>query len=285
MAVLTGRSYDKEYIEQLEWLIESGSWDTTPRTKYEDGIIAYSKRGFDYTIRIPVGVIPILYSKRLYFKDAVTELLWIWQKRSNVVSVLQEMGSKVWDQWSVGDGTIGETYGYALAKHVDDTGLNQVDHLIHQLKNNPDSRRHITTLWDVERGHKMALKPCVYETQWVVLDGKLNLKVISRSTDSALGEPYNIWQYWVLLQLIAHETGLNPGEMTFSMAIPHFYDRHEVELIKQIQYYKAHIEGKDNTVDVEMNLEKGFYGFTADDIKVVGYKEKELPKRKFDIAV
>lgn len=186
MVVLTGRSYDKEYIEQLEWLIETGSWDTAPRTKYEDGITAYSKRGFDYTIRIPVGVIPILYSKRLYFKDAVTELLWIWQKRSNVVSVLQEMGSKVWDQWSVGDGTIGETYGYALAKHVDDTGLNQVDHLIHQLKNNPDSRRHITTLWDVERGHKMALKPCVYETQWVVLDGKLNLKVISRSTDSAL---------------------------------------------------------------------------------------------------
>lgn len=186
MVKLKGRSYDKEYIEQVEWLNNQGVWDNSPRTVYADGETAYSKRGFDYTIRIPQGVIPVLLSKRLYFKDAVKELLWIWQQRSNVVKDLQDVGSKVWDEWSVGDGTIGETYGKALAKEVDDTGINQVDNLIKQLKEDPDSRRHLTTLWDVEKGHKMALKPCVYETQWVVIDGKLNVKVISRSTDSAL---------------------------------------------------------------------------------------------------
>lgn len=286
MVKIEGRSYDKEYIEQLEWLNENGVWDENPRTVYEDGNTAYSKRGFDYTIRIPQSVVPVLYSKRLYFKDAVKEMLWIWQKRSNVVKDLQDMGSKVWDSWSVGDGTIGETYGKSLSKEVDDTGLNQVDNLIKQLKEDPDSRRHLTTLWDVEKGHKMALKPCVYETQWVVLEGVLNLKVIARSTDSLIGEPYNAVQYWVLLQLIANETGLVPGEMTFSMAIPHYYDRHEEGLLEQIKYYKENKDSIDNElVEVDIDLTKGFYGFTADDIKVVGYKDKDLPKRRFEIAI
>lgn len=186
MVKIKGRSYDKEYIEQVEWLNNQGVWDNSPRTVYADGETAYSKRGFDYTIRIPQGVIPVLLSKRLYFKDAVKELLWIWQQRSNVVKDLQDVGSKVWDEWSVGDGTIGNAYGAQLAREVDDTGMNQVDNLIHKLKTDRDSRRHIVTLWDISSGHEMALKPCVYETQWVVLDNELYLKVISRSTDSAL---------------------------------------------------------------------------------------------------
>lgn len=285
--VIKGRSYDKEYINQLEWLKEKGVWDKNPRTVYEDGNKAYSKRGFDHTILINKGTIPVMFSKRLYFKDAVKELLWIWQQRSNKVSDLQEMGSKVWNEWEKEDGTIGNAYGAQLAREVDDTGMNQVDNLIHKLKTDRDSRRHIVTLWDISSGHEMALKPCVYETQWVVLDNELYLKVISRSTDSSLGEPYNIFQYWVLLQLIAHETGLEPGGLAFSMAIPHYYDRHETEIERQIEYYNKNKDRIDNEeVVVGIDLSKGFYGFTADDIKIKDYAQRDdIPKRKFEIAI
>lgn len=287
MVTIKGKSYDKKYINQLENILEKGVWDDNPRTVYADGEKAYSKRVFDTTIRIEKGEVPVLLSKRLYFKDAVKELLWIWQKRSNSVKVLQGMGCNVWNSWADDKGEIGSAYGFQMAREVDDTGLNQVDNLIDKLKNDRDSRRHLVTLWDISRGHEMELKPCVYETQWVVLGNELNLKVISRSTDTTLGKPYNVWQYWVLLQIIASEVGLEPGEMTFSMAIPHYYDRHEEEVKKQIEYYYENEERIENEeIVVDIDLSKGFYNFTANDINVKGYKDREdLPKRKFEIAI
>lgn len=284
MVIIKGRGYDKDYIRVGERILEEGIQDTNPRTVYADGNKAFSKRIFSDEIVIKKGQVPLLFSKKVFYKDAVRELLWIWQKRSNDVKVLQDMGCNVWNNWAKEDGTILKAYGYQLNRKVDDTGLNQVDNLIKNLKEDPDSRRHITTLWDISSGHEMALKPCVYETQWVVLGNQLNLKVLSRSTDTTIGGPYNIWQYWVLLHLIANEVGLEVGDMVFSMAIPHIYDRHENEFGKQIiDYYENQDRYDNQEVEVEIDLSKGFYGFTADDIKVKGYKD--TIRRNFEIAI
>lgn len=181
-----GRSYDKEYIELCKRILDEGVKDINPRPVYSDGSPAYSYGVFEHEIRLSKDVVPLLFSKKVGLKHAIEEMLWIWRDRSNVVKDLQDKGIRIWDEWELEDGTIGKCYGYQLARKVDNSGLNQVDNLIKNLKEDPESRRHITTLWDISSGHEMALKPCVYETQWVVLNNQLNLKVMIRSNDIAL---------------------------------------------------------------------------------------------------
>ena len=282
----TGKSYDRQYIKLVERVLEEGVRDENPRTVYEDGETAYSYRVFGHSFTLRPTDIPLLLTKRVGLKDSVIELVeWMWQLRSNDVGILQELGCNVWNQWQDENGTIGEAYGFMLNKKVDGTDRNQVDNLIHNLKNNPDSRRHIVSLWGIENGHKMELKPCVYESQWVVLDGYLHVAVNSRSTDVALGLPYNIAQYWVLHKLIANEVGLKAGYMKFNMSIPHIYDRHIEELKAQVNHYyffKDEISTKPLSIDLDMT--NGFYGFSHRDINYDEYKKMKLPKRRFEVA-
>lgn len=184
--IFSGTSYDEKYLKLCQTILDEGHYDLNPRPKYEDGQPAHAKSIFNYEFKIGENEIPILFSKQLYFRQAVEEMLWIWQKRSTTVKDLQDKKVHIWDEWEQSDGTIGKAYGYQLRKEVDDSGLNQVDNLIQNLKKDPESRRHIVTLWNINEGHEMALKPCVYETQWVVLNNKLHLKVLIRSNDIAL---------------------------------------------------------------------------------------------------
>lgn len=182
----TGISYDKQYIELCERILNEGVKDNQPRPHYEDGTPAHAYSVFNHEIKINKNQVPVLFSKKVYLKKAIEEILWIWQQKSNKVSDLQKLNNHIWDEWKQKDGTIGKAYGYQLRKKVDNTNLNQVDNLIHKLKTDPESRRHIVTLWNIEDGHEMALKPCVYETQWVVMNNELHLKVLIRSNDIAL---------------------------------------------------------------------------------------------------
>lgn len=277
--VFKGRTYDKEYFRLIERLLDSGVKDDAPRPVYADGTPAHSYRAFNDSITIKPGMLPLLESKQVYYRDAVRELLWMWQKQSNNVQELRDMGSKIWNEWELEDGTIGKTYGYQLGKKVDGTDMNQVEHLIDQLKHNKDSRRHITTMWSVEEGHEMALKPCVYTTQWVVLGDVLHVHVLARSTDVALGLPYDIVQYWTLLQLIAQETGYVAGDMKFEMVIPHYYDRHVDELNDQLDFDLS----ERNDFELHLNVAETnvLQSFHSTDIQTKNYKQQ---KRSFEIA-
>ena len=117
---------------------------------------------------------PILSSKYVAFKTAIKELLWIWQKQSNDVRELQKMGCHVWDEWMREDGTIGKAYGYQIKKY------HQLDKLIETLKTDPQNRRMIVSLWNVEDLPDMALQPCAFQTLWDVSDGYLNCMLIQR---------------------------------------------------------------------------------------------------------
>lgn len=289
--IYKGISYDKQYIELCKRILNEGTLDQNPRPHYEDGTPAHALTIFNHEMTIDENQVPVLFSKKLFFKKAIEEVLWIWQQRSNKVADLQKLNNKIWNEWEMEDGTIGKAYGYQLNKKVDDTNLNQVDHLIHKLKTDPESRRHIVTMWNVEEGHEMALKPCVYETHWVVVNNKLNLKVMIRSNDCSLGNPFDIIQYWFLHKLIANEVDIEPGKIVFSITIPHIYDRH-IETIKaQINRFEKlnkidPVDQKEVTVKIDDNA--SFDTVNWNDITVEGYNEfagEPLKKYQFEIAI
>ena len=212
------------------------------RAKYADGTPAYTKYIHGVNFVIEPDELPILQSKRVAWKTALVEMEWIWQEMSNDLDWLQERGCHIWDEWEIKEGfwngTIGKAYGYQLRdklRKINEKWFNQVEYVIHQIKNNPRSRRILTTLYNVEDLKDMALEPCVYETQWEVDDDDyLILHVRQRSADMALGSVINVLQYSVLHRLMAKSTGKKLGNMYWSIGNAHIYDRHLELLEKQV---------------------------------------------------
>ena len=216
---------------------------------------------------------PILSSKHVAFKTAIKEILWIWQKQSNDVRELQKMGCHVWDEWMREDGTIGKAYGYQIKKY------HQLDKLIDTLKTDPQNRRMIVSLWNVEDLPDMALQPCAFQTLWDVSDGYLNCMLIQRSGDWGIGICFNLTQYATLVYLIAQVTGLKPGLFTHVINNAHIYENH-VPMIKE-QIKRMDIAAKIAAPKLEINPDiKDFYKFTIDDICLNGYNDLGVLKMK-----
>ncbi|MGV4321346.1 thymidylate synthase [Bacillus mojavensis] len=290
---------DIEYGKVIRSIYNHGVWDTGQevRGKYADGTPAHTISWFGYQMRFDNSEVPILTTKQVYWKTAIKELLWIWQKKSNVVQDLRDMGVKIWNEWEREDGTIGKAYGFQLGKknriitgdirggkdgqvlfHDWSISADQVDYLLHQLKNNPASRRHITTLWNPDDLDDMSLTPCVYETQWHVKGGKLHLEVRCRSNDMSLGNPFNVFQYNVLQRMIAQVTGLELGEYIYHIGDAHIYDRHLDRVLRQIR--RRTYSAPKLIINPEV---KNFYDFTIDDFQLVDYEHGD--KINFDISI
>ena len=225
------------------------------RAKYADGTPAYTKYIHGVNFVIEPDELPILQSKRVAWKTALVEMEWIWQEMGNDLAWLQERNCHIWDEWEIKegfwDGTIGKAYGYQLRdklRQINGKWFNQVEYVIHQIKNNPRSRRILTTLYNVEDLKDMALEPCVYETQWEVDDDDyLILHVRQRSADMALGNPFNVLQYSILHRLMAKSTGKKLGNMYWNIGNAHIYDRHLELLEKQVTADISELE-KENPV-------------------------------------
>ncbi|MED1741125.1 thymidylate synthase [Bacillus swezeyi] len=276
--------YDQQYNEIIEKIIESGISDEEyrVRTRWDsDGTPAHTLSIMSQNMRFDNSEVPILTTKKVAWKTAIKELLWIWQLKSNDVQILNDMGVHIWDQWRLEDGTIGSAYGYQLGKKnrtVNGQKVDQVDYLLHQLKHNPSSRRHLTMLWNPDDLDDMALTPCVYETQWYVKEGKLSLEVRARSNDMALGNPFNVFQYNVLQRMIAQVLGYELGEYIFNIGDCHIYTRHIDNL--NIQMKREQYAAPKLWINPDI---KDFYDFTIDDFKLVDYKHGD--KLAFEVAV
>ena len=178
---------DRYFKEEVNKLLTEGfnDKDYDVRPKWPDGTPAHTIKSFCAIRRYDLSKeFPALTLRTQAFKGVVRELLWMWQKKSNVVDELGKSAS-IWRAWERPDGTIGKTYGYQLGKvsHYSYGDLDQVDNLIYLLKNKPMDRRMIVTMWCPEDLHDMSLPPCVYESLWDVTDGKLNCTLIQRSGD------------------------------------------------------------------------------------------------------
>ncbi|PAD84885.1 thymidylate synthase [Niallia circulans] len=291
--------YDIQYNKIIKKILTEGISDEEykVRTKWEtDGAPAFTKSIISQKMRFDNSEVPILTTKKVAWKTAIKELLWIWQKKSNKVQDLRDMGVNIWNQWEEKDGTIGNSYGYQLGKKVrrdpnmfnnsnsfrnmggTDLHIDQVDYLLYQLINNPSSRRHITMLWNPNDLDYMSLTPCVYETQWYVKQGKLSLEVRSRSNDMALGNPFNVFQYNVLQRIIAQVIGYELGEYIFNIGDCHAYVRHLDNLNEQIK--RKTYDAPTLWINPEI---KNFYDFTIDDFKLIDYQHGD--KVKYEVAI
>lgn len=271
--------YDYYYLSIANKILSEGEMRDN-RT----GIKAISLPHVCITIDLEEDGFPILASKFVGFKTAIKELLWIWQMQSNDVRKLQDMNVHIWDEWMLEDGTIGKAYGYQLAKYK------QVDNLIKTIKEDPTSRRMITTLWNIEDLPEMALQPCAFQTLWNINKGKLNCMLTIRSNDWFLGNPFNVAQYAALVHMIAQVTNYNPGRLTVCINDAHIYENHIPQIQEQLglvdmnEIFDTFITDRFCKPKLVLNEDiKDFYDFTIDDIKLDGYIPG--PKIKAEVAV
>lgn len=259
------------------------------------------------TIRLPHQILsfdlseefPILTSKKVGFKSAVLEILWIYQAASNDVRWLQDRGVKIWNEWEVSaDGTyqgrnlnqifaqshphlppedfahtIGTAYGWIVKKY------HLIENLLETLQKSPGNRRMVLSLWQNEWLNTAALPSCVWNSQWNLIDGHLNVLVTSRSTDVPLGLPFNIVQYAVLCHLIAQSIGVAPGQFTFITNDAHIYENQIPGIREQISRYDRALKTNNLPPPPKLWLNpkiQDFYAFDNSrdlkDIKLEGYR-------------
>ena len=286
--------FDKEYLKLCKKILTDGV-EVENRTGTNSIKIPSYNFHFDSSEEFPM-----LTTKQVFYKNAITEMLWIYQAQSNDVRWLKERNNHIWDEWEIDDDglwkatqnvlddngnlvkkdvvkdfgkdwahTIGTAYGWIVKRY------GHVDNLINKIKNNPTDRRMIMSLWQDEFLDTAVLPSCVWCSEWDVTDGKVNMMVHQRSCDVPLGLPFNITQYAVLLSMIAQCTNLKPGSIDWSIKDAHIY-------VNQVEGIKEQIERGDTLEDLPapelwLNPEiKDFYEFDNSkelkDIKIRKYK-------------
>lgn len=266
---------DNIFISMCRDILESGvsTEGEKVRPKWEDGSFAYTIKKFGVVNRYDLSrEFPALTLRRTPIKSCIDELLWIWQKKSNNVN---DLNSHIWDAWADETGSIGKAYGYQMGvKHIyKEGGMDQVDRVIYDLKNNPYSRRIMTNLYVHQDLHEMKLYPCAYSVTFNVTkrndSDKLVLNAIlnQRSNDILAANSWNVCQYAVLAHMLAQVCGYEVGELVHVIADAHIYDRH-IPIIRELierPVYDAPIFW----MNPEIN---DFYQFTVDDFELRDYK-------------
>jgi len=179
---------------------------------------------------------PLVTTKKVHLKSIIYELLWFLRGETNV-HWLQEHGVTIWDEWADANGELGPVYGYQWRSWPSqgDGTIDQISHLIRDIKNNPDSRRLIVTAWNPADVPKMALPPCHCLFQFYVAEGKLSCQLYQRSADVFLGVPFNIASYALLTMMVAQVTGLKPGDFVHSFGDAHLYLNHLDQADEQLR--------------------------------------------------
>lgn len=272
---------DNVFIQNCKDILENGVWDTDydVRPHWKDGTPAHTVKKFGIVNRYDLQKeFPILTVRRQYFKSAVDELLWIWQKKSNNIN---DLSSHVWDQWADENGSIGKAYGYQLGvkHHYPEGEFDQVDRVLWDLKHNPASRRILTNLYNFDDLSEMALYPCAYSMTFNVSGNVLNGILNQRSQDMLTANGWNVMQYAALLMMMAQVSGLVPGELVHVIADCHIYDRH-VPMIEKIIENETYPAPK---VALDLSI-TDFYAFTKNSFAVEGYQYSEF-NEKIPIAV
>ena len=260
---------DEVFIQNCRDILENGVWDTEQevRPHWEDGTPAHTVKKFGIVSRYDLQQeFPILTVRRTYWKTAVDELLWIWQKKSNNI---RDLRGHIWDEWADESGSIGKAYGYQLGvkHHYPEGDMDQVDRVLYDLKHNPASRRIMTNLYNHHDLSEMALYPCAYSMTFNVVGNKLNAILNQRSQDMITANGWNCCQYAMLTCALAAVSGYEPGEFVHVIANAHIYDRH-IELAEELitnQPYDAPKLWVDPSVT-------DFYAFTKISFRLDGYQ-------------
>ena len=211
----------KQYLDVLNHVLEHG---IEKRDRTGTGTIST----FGYQMRFDLSErFPALTTKKLHLKSIIHELLWFLSGSTNA-RYLQENGVKIWNEWADAEGNLGPIYGFQWRSWpaADGRSIDQVKAVVSSLRNNPDSRRHVISAWNVGEIEKMALPPCHILFQFYVAEGRLSCQLYQRSADIFLGVPFNIASYSLLTMMMAQVTGCKPGEFIHTLGDAHIYLNH-----------------------------------------------------------
>jgi len=259
---------DLIFINMCKDILENGFSDEgyDVRPKWPDGAPAHTIKKFCVVNRYDLSAeFPIMTLRPTYMKNAIDEILWIWQKKSNNI---KDLNSHIWDAWADENGSIGKAYGYQLGiKHRYREGeFDQVDRVLYDLKHNPNSRRIIVNMYNHADLIDMNLYPCAYSVTFNVTGRKLNAILNQRSQDVLVANNWNVVQYAVLVHMFAQVSGLEPGELVHVIADAHIYDRH-IPLVKELISREC-----DPAPKFIMNPDiKDFYAFEVNDFRLENY--------------
>lgn len=271
---------DDIFISNCRDILENGVSDEglEVRPHWEDGTPAHTVKKFGIVNRYDLREeFPLLTLRRSYYRSAIEEVLWIYQKKSNNV---RDLNSHIWDQWADESGCIGKAYGYQMSvKHKYPEGeFDQVDKALYDLRNNPASRRILLNMYNHGDLNEMALAPCAYSLTLNVSGNTLNGILNQRSQDMLTASNWNVCQYSALLIMFAKASGLEAGELVHVIADAHIYDRH-VNIIKRLisqTPYPAPQMHVDNITD--------FYKFTKNSFTAENYRFHDF-NEKIPVAV
>lgn len=263
----------QQYHDLLQHLLDHGA-------KKEDRTGTGTLSCFGYQMRFNLeDGFPVLTTKKLHLRSIIHELLWFLKGDTNI-SYLKEHGVRIWDEWADENGDLGPVYGYQWRSwpNPDGSHTDQIAKLIHSLKNNPDSRRHIVSAWNPSFIDDMALPPCHCLFQFYVADGKLSCQLYQRSADTFLGVPFNIASYALLTLMLAQVCGYQPGEFVHTFGDVHLYLNHIDQAKEQL--------GRDCRPLPQMKINQNItnlFDFTYDDFELVNYDPH--PHIKAEVSV
>jgi len=235
---------------------------------------------FGYQMRFDLAEgFPLVTTKKVHLRSIMHELLWFLKGDTNI-RYLHENKVTIWDEWADEQGDLGPVYGYQWRSWpaADGRSIDQISQVIHQLRNNPDSRRIIVSAWNVGDIENMALPPCHAFFQFYVADGKLSCQLYQRSADIFLGVPFNIASYALLLQMMAQVTGLQAGDFVHTFGDAHLYLNH-------LEQTDLQLSRTPHTLPVmKLNPEiDDLFDFRFDDFELTGYDPH--PHIKAPVAV
>ena len=279
-----GDIYFREIVDRI---MTEGSMDVNPRPHYADGTPAHTL-SIDHIMcsyDLDKGESPFITYRPIAIKSSIGELLWIYRDASNDLNLLRDKYKITWwDEWDIGDRTIGQCYGATVKK------WNLTENLIEDIKKDPDGRRHIINMWqeeDFKEPH--GLKPCAYQTVWNVRHGKdgkeyLDMCLFQRSSDYLTAGCINQLQYCAFLIAIANHLGYEAGRFTWFVANVQIYDRH-LEQAKEMMSRQS----IDCSPKITLPKGKSFWELEVDDFKIEGYPREEIkqknPQLKFELGI
>ena len=263
----------KQYLNILDHVLRNG---TVKSDRTGTGTISV----FGYQARYDLSEgFPVLTTKKLHLRSIIHELLWFLQGDTNI-KYLKDNKVRIWDEWADENGDLGPVYGHQWRAWPtpDGKSIDQISRVVDSIKNNPDSRRHIVSAWNVADVNDMALPPCHMMFQFYVADGKLSCQLYQRSADLFLGVPFNIASYALLTMMMAQVCGLKPGEFVHTMGDAHIYMNHVEQVTEQLSREPRELP------EMWINPEvKSIFDFKYEDFELKNYDPH--PHIKGDVAV
>lgn len=235
---------------------------------------------FGYQMRFDLGAgFPLLTTKKVHLRSIIHELLWFLRGDSNI-RYLHENGVTIWDEWANEAGELGPVYGVQWRSWptADGRQIDQIDEVVREIRENPNSRRLMVSAWNVGELERMALPPCHAFFQFYVAGGRLSCQLYQRSADIFLGVPFNIASYALLTLMVAQVTGLQPGEFIHTLGDAHLYSNHfdqaRTQLARSLRPLPV----------MQLNPEvKSLFDFRYDDFQLLHYDPH--PAIKAPVAV